>query len=245
MLGAALGALGGVAAASALGWASMDARSQLFGRTFIGRDDVAGRKFIALTYDDGPNDRCTLPLLDVLAKHGARVTFFMIGSYVAARPEIARRVAEAGHEIGNHTFRHPNLIGCSPARVRSELEQCRAALRDAVGEHSRWFRPPFGGRRPDVLAVVRALGMEPVLWRVSSRDWVLDARAIEEKVSRGLRGGDVILMHDGSHRGMEWDRGNTVKATDALIPRLRDGGYEFVSGGEMKATSTTETQRHR
>jgi peptidoglycan-N-acetylglucosamine deacetylase len=232
MLGIAMGALGTLAAASAASWASMDARSQLYGRTFLGTPG-RGRK-LALTYDDGPNHPYTGDLLEVLARHGVRATFFMIGKYVAGRPEIARAVAQGGHEIGNHTFSHPNLVFCSANQIESELRQCEAALADAVGEHSRWFRPPFGGRRPAVLRIVRRLGFEPIMWSVSARDWKLpSARAIEEHVAEHTRGGDVILMHDGSHRGLGTDRTNTVRATDAYIRRMKDQGFEFVSVGEM------------
>jgi peptidoglycan/xylan/chitin deacetylase (PgdA/CDA1 family) len=234
MLGYAFSALGTLAAATAAGWASMDPRSQLYGRTFIGRKDAASRKLLALTYDDGPNDRHTAELLEVLARHGVRATFFMIGNYVNARPAIARAVAQAGHEIGNHTFSHPNLALCSPAKVERELAACETALTDAVGEDSRLFRPPFGGRRPDVLDAVRRLSLQPVMWSVSACDWKLpSASAIEEQVARHTRGGDVILMHDGSHRRMGMDRENTVRATDSLIRRMRDAGYEFCTVTQM------------
>ena len=225
MIGIAMGALGGAALASGLGWATMDPRSQLYGRTLIGTPG-RGRK-IALTYDDGPNDPHTLRLLDVLAKHGVHATFFMIGRYVAQRPEIARAVAAAGHEIGNHTWEHPNLIFCPAARVRREIEATGKALHDAVGEHSRWFRPPFGGRRPASLREVRRAGLEPVMWSVTSYDWRLPAARIEQKVRQHLRGGDVVLMHDGSHVRFGVDRSATVAATDAIIRRGKDEGYEF------------------
>ena len=224
--------LGGTAAAVGLGWATMDPQSQLYGRTFLGMPGVGKR--LALTYDDGPNDPHTGRLLDVLARHDVKATFFMVGGYVEKRPDIARRVAEAGHEIGNHTWSHPNLIWCSSAQVRNELERTAKALTDTVGPHSKLFRTPFGGRRPASLRVVRSLGLTPVMWSVSARDWELPtAEAIEQQVWMHVRGGDVILMHDGSHRGFGWERGNTVKATDALIARAKAEGYSFCAVGEM------------
>ena len=234
-----LGAAGSLAAATAAGWASMDARSQLYGRTFIGTTGLgtpgAGRK-IALTYDDGPNEPHTLDLLEVLARHGVRATFFMIGKYLTEHGAIAREVARAGHEIGNHTFTHPNLIFCSRAQVEREITACATALEDAVGAPARLFRPPFGGRLPAVLRAVRRLGYEPVLWSVSSRDWTLPTpAAIEQQVAKGTRGGDVVLMHDGSHRAFGADRGKTVAATDAYIRRMKDAGFEFATVGEMMA----------
>ena len=163
------GFLIGAAVLGYAGYAAYSPRSQLYGRTYLGAG--RGSRQLALTYDDGPNDPHTLRLLEVLARHEARATFFMIGRFVAEKPGIAREVANAGHVIGNHTFNHPNLIFCSPARVRSELKQCRKTLTYTVGEHSKLWRPPFGARLPHVLGVSRKLGLEPVMWTVSSNDW--------------------------------------------------------------------------
>jgi peptidoglycan/xylan/chitin deacetylase (PgdA/CDA1 family) len=205
---------------------------QWYGRTFAG--GMRGSKQIALTYDDGPNDPHTLKLLDVLAKHNVRATFFMIGRYVQQRPEIARAVAQAGHVIGNHTFTHPLLIFKSAEQTRTELVKCRSALQDAIGEHSNLFRPPFGGRRPATLRVARSLGLETVMWNVTGYDWnAPPAAVIEKKVARQMRGGDVILLHDGGHLAMGADRGQTVIATENLIRRYEDQGCEFVTVEEM------------
>ena len=207
---------------------------QWYGRTFAG--GMRGSKQIALTYDDGPNAPHTMKLLDVLAKHGVRATFFMIGHYVQQRPDIARAVAQAGHVVGNHTFTHPLLIFKSAEQTRTELVKCRSALQDAIGEHSNLFRPPFGGRRPATLRVARSLGLETVMWNVTGYDWnAPPAAVIEKKVARQMRGGDVILLHDGGHRAMGADRAQTVIATDSLIHQYKDQGYEFVTTEEMKA----------
>ena len=205
---------------------------QWCGRTFTGL--ARGSKKIALTYDDGPNDPHTFRLLEVLAKHGVRATFFMIGRYVRQRPDIVREVARAGHVIGNHTFTHPLLIFESGVQTRTQLVECRSALNDAVGEHSNLFRPPFGGRRPATMRIARELGREPVMWNVTGYDWnAPPAAEIEKKVSRQIRGGDVILLHDGGHREMGADRAQTVIATDNLIRRYQDQGFEFVTVMEM------------
>jgi len=235
MLPALIG-LTAAAVASAAGYQSMAPQGQWFGRTFAG--GIRGSKQIALTYDDGPNDPHTLQLLDVLAKHSVRATFFMIGRYVRQRPDLARAVAQAGHVIGNHTFTHPLLIFESAARTRMQLVDCQQALEDTVGEHSNLFRPPFGGRRPATLRVARALGLETVMWNVTGYDWnAPPAAVIEKKVMRQMRGGDVVLLHDGGHRAMGADRAQTVAATDNLIRRYKDQGYEFVTVEEMLAVS--------
>ena len=224
------------AAASAAGYQSMAPTGQWFGRTFA--EGMRGSKQIALTFDDGPNDPHTLKLLEVLAKHSVRATFFMLGRYVQQRPDIARAVAQAGHVIGNHTFTHPLLILESATRTRQQLVDCHKALQDAVGDHSNLFRPPFGGRRPATIRIARDLGLQTVMWNVTGYDWSAPpAAVIEKKVVRQMRGGDVILLHDGGHRAMGADRAQTVIATDNLIRRYKDEGYEFVTVEEMRAVS--------
>jgi len=224
------------AAASAAAYQSMAPTAQWYGQTFA--SGIRGSKQIALTYDDGPNDPHTLNLLDVLAKHSVRATFFMIGRYVQQRPDIARAVVQAGHVIGNHTFTHPLLIFKSGAQTRTELVDCRQALDDAIGKHSNLFRPPFGGRRPATIRIARELGLQTVMWNVTGYDWnAPPAAVIEKKVARQMRGGDVILLHDGGHRAMGADRAQTVIATDNLIQRYKGEGYEFVTVEEMRAVS--------
>ncbi|MGA9979960.1 MAG: polysaccharide deacetylase family protein [Candidatus Sulfotelmatobacter sp.] len=220
------------AAAFAAGYQSMAPTGQWYGRTFTGL--ARGTKQIALTYDDGPNDPHTLRLLEVLAKHNVKATFFMIGHYAQQRPELAREVAHAGHAIGNHTFTHPLLTFKSDAEIRRELSGCRAALSDAVGQHTNLFRPPFGGRRPAVLRIARELGMEPVMWNVAGYDWTAPPAAeIERKVARKIRGGDVILLHDGGHKALGANRSQTVAATDQLLASYKAAGYDFVTVPRM------------
>ena len=205
---------------------------QWYGRTFTSLE--RGTKQLALTYDDGPNDPHTMRLLEVLDRHNVHATFFLIGRYVQQRPDIVREVVNAGHIIGNHTFTHPLLIFKSAAEVRKELTDCRSAIQDAVGGYSNLFRPPFGGRRPAVLGIVRELGLEPIMWNVTGYDWSPPpAMVIEKKVSRQIRGGDVILLHDGGHKQMGADRSQTVLATDHLITRYKSEGYGFRTILEM------------
>jgi peptidoglycan/xylan/chitin deacetylase (PgdA/CDA1 family) len=228
-------ATAGMAALAAAGYNTMAPRSQLFGRTFIGRK---GSRQLALTFDDGPNDPWTSRLLEVLARHQVRATFFLIGRYVAQRPEIAQQVAAAGHVIGNHTWDHPNLIFSLPGEVESQIKRCAQVLQETIGRHSNLFRPPFGGRTPQALRVVRRCGLVPVLWSVSGRDWEAKSAAfIESKVMRRVDGGDVILLHDGGHRQLGTDRGFTVSAVDHLIARCRDEGLTFATVPEMMGTN--------
>jgi peptidoglycan/xylan/chitin deacetylase (PgdA/CDA1 family) len=231
MVGTVLGAAAAVGVIAA-GYQSMAPTGQWYGPTFTGLP--RGFKQIALTYDDGPNDPHTLRLLEVFARHNVRATFFLIGKYVRQRPGLAREIVAAGHVVGNHTFTHPLLIFKRPAEIRRELADCRSALQDAIGDHSRLFRPPFGGRRPAVLRIARDLGLVPVMWNVTGYDWnAPPAEVIERKVSQRIRGGDVILLHDGGHAAMGADRAQTVIATDRLIAKHKSDGYEFVTISQM------------
>jgi peptidoglycan-N-acetylglucosamine deacetylase len=222
-----LAILGGAAAFS-LAYQSISPTGQWYGKAFCGS---RGRsKQIALTFDDGPNDPYTLNLLDLLARHNVLATFFLIGRYVRQRPEIAAAIARQGNIVGNHTFTHPLLIFKAAAHVREEILQCRDAIHDAIGEHSILFRPPWGGRRPGTFGLVRELGLEPVMWNVTAYDWDAPSAAyIEQKVTRAIRGGDLVLLHDGSHRAFGTDRSKTVQAVDSLITRYKSEGYEFVT----------------
>jgi peptidoglycan/xylan/chitin deacetylase (PgdA/CDA1 family) len=221
-----------IAAVSTAGYQSMAPTGQWYGRTFIGTSRASRQ--LALTYDDGPNDPHTLRLLEVLARHDVRATFFMMGCFVEKRPDLAREVVKAGHVVGNHTFNHPSLTFKSSREVITQLTSCDRALTDAVGSHSNLFRPPFGARRPAVLRIARQLNLEPIMWNVTGYDWsASSAEAIERKVTGRVRGGDVILLHDGGHRAFGTDRSRTVTATERLIFRYKAEGFEFVTIPEM------------
>jgi len=212
---AALGlAVGGCA------YASLWPTSQIFGRTLIAGDDPGE---IALTFDDGPNDAATPQLLEVLARHGVHATFFAMGDFARQRPEIVRQVVAAGHVLGNHTMSHPRLSTQSSARIRQELADCSAVLEDIVGAAVKFFRPPFGARRPYVLRAARDLGLTPVMWNVTGYDWnPIGVEGILANLDEGIarnqrRGrGANLLLHDG-HRAMGTARMDTVRAVDRLL----------------------------
>jgi len=232
MLPALLGTVAGVTAATFAGLHSMVPSWQLYGRSFVGLR--RGTKQLALTYDDGPNDPYTEQLLDVLARHNAKATFFLIGRYVRQRPDIVRRLVEAGHLIGNHTWNHPNLIFCSAAETRHQLSETQKVIEDACGICPALFRPPFGGRRPGTFSAARSLGLDPIMWRVTCYDWTATSNeSIERNARRQIRGGEVILLHDGGHKAFGTDRSHTVRATDNLLRGYGEAGFSFVSVQEM------------
>ena len=225
------------AAAVAAGYQTKSPTGQWYGRTFIGASYPSRQ--LALTYDDGPNDPHTQRLLELLAKHNVHATFFPIGRYVKLLPQIVREISQAGHVIGNHTFTHPSLLFKSEPEIKRQLTDCRVALEDAIGAHSNFFRPPFGSRRPAVLRIARELGFEPIMWNVTAYDWKgHGAPRIESKVSKQIRGGDVILLHDGGHERIGIDRTQTVIATDQLLTRYKAEEFEFVTIPQMMANDS-------
>ncbi|MGA9509145.1 MAG: polysaccharide deacetylase family protein [Candidatus Sulfotelmatobacter sp.] len=241
MLALALTSAASLAAAATAAYKSMSPTAQWYGHTFASLP--CGSRQIALTYDDGPNDPHTLRLLEVLAKHNVQATFFLIGRYVQQRPDLAREIVRAGHIVGNHTFTHPLLTFKSESEIKRELASCRATLHDAIGNHSNLFRPPFGGRRAAVLRIARQFNLEPIMWNVTGYDWNAPlAAVIEEKVTSKIRGGDVILLHDGGHKQLGADRSQTVIATNHLITRYKNEEYEFATIPQMMAESAKSRQ---
>ena len=203
--------------------------SQIFGRTLIaGADSTDGKHTVALTYDDGPSPRNTPALLNVLAQHNARATFFLIGEHVRKHPDLARRVFAGGHVIGNHTAMHPNLRRKNDARVREELMTCQKTIEDTLGVSPVLFRPPYGARRPGVLRIARSLGLTPVLWNVTAHDWdSIGAAAIQTRIDKGMRASakrglaSNILLHDASHldSAEPASRADTITVTRTLLER--------------------------
>lgn len=227
----ALAAAGLVAGGFA--YAALYPASQLFGKVVVAGSDP---NEIALTYDDGPNPAATERLLEVLARHGVRATFFLIGGFVRQRPDLARAIAQAGHLIGNHTMTHPWLAWQPASRIREELAGCNAALEDAIGAPVHYFRPPHGARRPCVLRTARDLGLTTVQWNVTCFDW--NPHPPETILSHALRGirrnqrrsrASNILLHDGGHLALNAPRLASVEATDQLIARYKQAGASFVT----------------
>lgn len=233
--GAALAAGGALVAGYLYG--SMASTSPLFGSALIaGPDDADGtRHTVALTYDDGPSVRNTPALLDLLAEHKVRATFFMMGEHVLRHKSLARRVAAEGHVIGNHTATHPNLAHCLPGRVRQELTSCQQTIEDCLGVSPVLFRPPYGARRPDVMRTATRMGLTPVLWNAVAQDWLeIGADAMLLNVSQGIASNraagraSTVLMHDGSQLDGDTplSRADTVLATQRL---LESGLYRYTT----------------
>ena len=181
---------------------------------------------IALTFDDGPNPEWTPRLLDILAKHDVKATFFMLGKFASVHSELVRRVAAEGHLIGDHSWSHPKLSYCPAKRIEDELKRTKDTLEQIVGAKVKFFRPPFGARRPAVFRIARELGLEPVLWNAMTDDWIEPStekiaatlsKRVDAMTSRGFAVN--IVLHDGNFRVAVGKRGPSVAAAETIMKR--------------------------
>jgi len=217
-------AVAAAAATAFTAYAGLSFTSQIFGPTLVAPPQP---NQLALTFDDGPNPTATPQLLEVLARHNVRATFFLIGDYVLSQPELTREIHAAGHIIGNHTMHHPWLARHSETTIREELLGCNRALEDTLGAPVKLFRPPHGARRPAVLRIARELGLATVQWNVMVGDWLpRSAENLLARLERGIaanqrhgRGSNVVL-HDGSQHGLGAPRMPSVDAVAMLLKRL-------------------------
>lgn len=217
---------------------------RLLFKTVVGVE--TGERVTALTFDDGPDPRWSPVVLDILARYDAKGTFFLLGHKVAAHPDLARRIVEEGHAIGNHTFSHPCLAECRLRDVVRELAECRRAIVAATGIAPRLMRPPYGAQRIDTFVTTRGLGYEVVHWSAAGQDWLGDpGRVVAERVLSELTPGGIVLLHDswepppGAHSSEHdaglADRTATIEALELIVEASRRQGYRFVTVPELLA----------
>ena len=232
MMGLALSA--GAGLVGALAYGVYEPNAPLFGRA-IGRGPRDGRRCY-LTFDDGPNPSATEAILDMLSARDVPAAFFLVGEHVRRHPALARRIAEAGHELGNHTQHHVKLHLRGPHRIRAELATAHQTIADATGRAPRVFRAPHGYRNPFVASVVRDLGYRLFGWTFGV--WDSDrpgAEEIRRRVRRKLSPGAIILLHDGDGYDPAGDRAQTAAALSGIIEDARAAGYEFRPLAELTA----------
>jgi peptidoglycan/xylan/chitin deacetylase (PgdA/CDA1 family) len=196
---------------------------------------IEDKKLVALTFDDGPLSPYTEQYLDILSQHGAKATFFCLGDSVQANPELARRIAEEGHQVCNHTMAHNQLTAVDNDVVYSEITRSAAVIEEATGVHTTHIRPPYGdfterswlGSRGSITASIR--------WTGDSMDWSLPGvDAIVSNSLLNLHSGSIILMHDGGG-----DRSQDVEALSKIVEQLQSEGYELVTISDlMRAMGT-------
>lgn len=222
---------GAVCAGSAVfSWAAVAPSSQLFCAT-TRRTGNPGT--IALTFDDGPNPAVTPSLLDLFSRQDVKATFFLIGRNVGPNAAIVREMGARGHLIGNHTHMHPNLTFRSSESISAELQRCDDTIVSATGSRPNWMRPPFGYRGPALADVARKRGQRIAMWSIAAFDWKPQAADAVIRRLRGVRGGDIVLLHDGDHRVPNGDRRHTVVALEYMLPRWKDAGLRFVTLDEI------------
>jgi peptidoglycan/xylan/chitin deacetylase (PgdA/CDA1 family) len=232
-ISASLGTAAGLGlVAGGCAYAAMWPASQLFGPTLIAPPRPGE---LALTFDDGPNPAWTPRLLEILVSHDVRATFFLLGSRAHAEPALVRQIVAAGHLIGNHSWSHPNLAIAPASRIQQELSRTSQTLEQITGTPVRFFRPPFGARRPEVLRIARRLGMVPVMWNAMTSDWKdPSANAIASRLTRAIdnlaRQGRAanIVLHDGSHQTPAANRAPSIAAAARLITHYKRTG-QFVT----------------
>lgn len=153
---------------------------------------------VALTFDDGPDPRCTPELLDMLAERQVRATFFLLGPMAANAPALAAEIAAAGHDIAVHGWDHRYPLLRSPRALRDDLARAVGAVADAGGVRPRFYRPPYGVLSTGALAAARGLGLIPVLWTTWGREWVPGStpESVLATLTGGLTGGACVLLHD-------------------------------------------------
>jgi peptidoglycan/xylan/chitin deacetylase (PgdA/CDA1 family) len=197
----------------------------------------ADRQSIALTFDDGPSESTT-ELLEILAAHGVRATFFLCGHNVRRLPETARAVARAGHEIGNHSDTHAYLCFKSEAFIRRDLEAAQVTIREVAGATPRFFRAPYGVRWFGMRRAMRSLGLTGVQWTTIGLDWKRPAERIVSRVMGQAGNGAIICLHDARALIVNPDVGETLQAVETLLPLLRQRGFAFETVSEMFAART-------
>ncbi len=188
---------------------------------------------IALTFDDGPNPPYTDRLLDVLAKHDVKATFFMIGSRIEKHPETVQRVIAEGHQIGNHSYSHPLLGFLPPSTVQKEIEQTDALIQQFGVSEDIAFRSPFLARYFPIAWVLSKQKRPHISCNVWSWDWMTQnpdkiTKTVLKKTLSDAGIGSIIVLHDGIAKNESADRSGTIEATDRIIERLKQQEYQFV-----------------
>lgn len=222
-------ALGVAAAAGVAAHGMFHRNSPIFGRV-LGR--LPARDAVALTFDDGPSPDATPRILDVLRREHVPATFFLLGRHVDRWPAIAAAVAAGGHVVGNHGYHHRKLHRRGPGYVRLDIALGTECIERVTGLSPGLFRAPHGFRNPWVSRIAAELGQRTVGWTLGVHDSDRPgAGVIARRAVTGLRGGGILLLHDGDGYDPAGDRSQTAEALPAIIQGLRDAGLRFVTLG--------------
>lgn len=194
----------------------------------------AAGKRVALTFDDGPNPNYTPRILDILKEYNVKATFFVTGRQVDKYPEIARRIVEEGHVIGNHGANHHEMKIYSRRNIQSEIKSCQESIYNATGVNTALFRPPYGMFNGNVIREMKATNHSLIQWSVSPRDWSLPKpEKIIRRVAAKAKDGSIILMHDSHPFYEKKSRQPTIDALPGVIETLKRQGFELVTVSEL------------
>jgi peptidoglycan/xylan/chitin deacetylase (PgdA/CDA1 family) len=188
---------------------------------------------VALTYDDGPG-RSTPEILDLLERHGARATFFMVGAQAETHPELARRVVEAGHEVGSHTYSHLDHHAVPPGEAVADMVAGADAIAGVLGSEPRLYRAPYGHFVPATVAEAERRGWTCVFWSALGFDWEEDAtpRSVADGVLADLGPGTIVLLHD-ARRAKPMDPEPVTGATAILLEEIGRRGLRAAAVGDI------------
>lgn len=188
------------------------------------------RMWVALTFDDGPDDVFTPAILDVLDELDVPATFFVNGTQIIRYPQVLFRMIQEGHAVASHGYAHVRFPNLTVEEIRQSLEQNRALLELAGSEYGHLFRPPYGALDPQSTETIIAEGYHIVLWNIDPNDWrQLPADEIADYVLRYIEPGSIVLLHSAGTP----DLSGTVEAVPIIVEALREQGYEFVTVPEM------------
>ncbi len=190
---------------------------------------------VAMTFDDGPDAAVTPEVLDVLKSAGAKASFFTIGRHLDAHPQLAQRICDEGHELGNHSYDHSRTLNFArPPAMKAEILRGAGAIQKFTGsDRLPLYRPPVGLKNPPLARVAQALGLKVIVWSLHSHDSrIQDPQAIAQRVLSRVKPGDIILMHDG-HDLQGKDRPATAEALRRILQGLREKGLESVTVSEL------------
>jgi peptidoglycan-N-acetylglucosamine deacetylase len=190
------------------------------------------RSALALTFDDGPSES-TPALLELLDRHNAKATFFMCGQNVRRLKDVAREVAAAGHEIGNHTDTHPALYFKSPEHIYRELALAQETIVQITRTKPTLFRAPYGVRWPGLRAAQQRLNLTGVMWTTIGRDWKWPESRISRLLLKRAGNGAIFCLHDGRALQRAPDIRATLGAVEAVLPILRDRGLSFQTVSQL------------
>ncbi len=183
---------------------------------------------VSITFDDGPNPHATPVILDALQRDSVKATFFVLGRHADRWPALVRRMADEGHQIGNHGYYHRKLHRRTPAYVRDDLTRGADAIERACGVKPRVFRAPHGFRNPWVTPIAHSLGERTIGWSLGVWDSAKPgADEIVRRTLAGMRAGSILLLHDGDGYDADGDRMQTASALPRIIGGLRDRGFRF------------------